>query len=74
MAAVAVKTPHGTKWGYVDSRGQMVIRPQFDSAFSFVGGIAEVYLEEIDERASGNTLKTRRGYIDRTGKYIWGPQ
>lgn len=74
VAAVAVKTARGTKWGYVDARGEMVISPRFDSAFSFVGGVAEVYLEEEAERMPNRSLKSKRAYIDKTGRYIWGPQ
>lgn len=74
LAPVALKTADGTKWGYVGGRGEMVIKPQFDGAFPFVGGVAEVYTEAVATHASGRLLKTRRGYIDRSGKYIWEPQ
>ena len=49
----------GKGWGYIDRQGTMVIPPGFDSAGSFVGGLAE------------GSKGDRRGYIDRSGKFIW---
>ena len=51
----------GKKKGYIDRSGKIVIQPDFDRAWSFVNGLAEV---EVD----GN-----RGYIDKQGAYVWGP-
>jgi sensor histidine kinase regulating citrate/malate metabolism len=30
------------EWGYIDKAGQLVIKPEFNSAYEFSGGIAEV--------------------------------
>lgn len=51
------------KWGYVDTAGKTVLEPKYDRAKPFSGGVAEVALE-------GGRL---RGWIDKTGKYVWGP-
>jgi hypothetical protein len=45
------------KWGYVDPRGQVVIRRSFDSAGDFDGGLAPVTVEG-----------GRCGYIEKTGR------
>jgi hypothetical protein len=50
------------KWGYINPKGSMVITPKFDSALPFFNGMAEVQ--------TGSTY----GYIDPTGKYVWGPK
>ena len=45
--------------GYVDKRGEWVIKPRYDHAEMFQDGIASV------------TLDGTRGWIDKSGKYIW---
>ena len=50
------------KWGYINTKGSMVITPKFDSALSFFNGMAEI--------SEGQAY----GYIDPTGKYVWGPK
>lgn len=47
------------KAGYIDKTGKIVINPQFNVAFPFYGGLAQVYTD------SG------MGYIDKEGKYVW---
>jgi hypothetical protein len=59
LAAVQI----GKKWGYIDTTGKMAITPQeFWSAKQFHNGLAQV-----------QTKDRSVGYIDRSGKYIWGP-
>lgn len=50
------------KRGYIDSSGRIVIRPQFDDAWSFSEGLAPVRVGE------------RWGFIDQTGKIVIAPQ
>jgi len=50
------------KWGYINPKGSMIITPKFDGALPFYNGMAEVQI--------GSTT----GYIDPTGKYVWGPK
>ena len=50
------------KWGYVNKSGTVVIKPAFESADPFVEGLA---LVEFDGK---------KGYIDRSGKFVWGPE
>lgn len=51
------------KWGYIDATGRMVIAPRvFWNVKPFRNGLAQVQTE--DEGV---------GYIDRSGKYVWGP-
>ena len=52
----------GDKWGYINTKGKMVIAPQFDFAHDFYEGLAGV---EIDKKW---------GYIDKTGKMVIAPQ
>jgi len=57
----AVQT--GKKWGYIDAAGKIVIAPQeFWNVKPFHNGLAQV-----------QTKDTGVGYIDRSGKYVWGP-
>ena len=66
LCAVTVKL-RSKKWheksGFIDMHGNIVIEPAFDRVSSFRNGLAWV---DIDDN--------KRGYIDRTGKYIWGPR
>jgi WG containing repeat len=48
----------GEKWGYLNTKAEMVIRPQFDAADDFSDGLAVV-------SADG-----KRKYIDKTGRTI----
>ena len=51
------------KWGYIETTGRMVIEPQeFWNVKPFHNGLAQV-----------QTKDTGVGYIDRSGKYVWGP-
>ena len=54
----------GNKWGYIDKTGKVIIKVEglTDGIGDFIDGIAKI--EFKDERI---------GYIDRTGRYIWGP-
>jgi hypothetical protein len=47
------------KWGFIDRTGKLVIPPQFFHARNFSDGLAPVW------------LSPRRGYIDKTGKFVW---
>ncbi|MCP4600284.1 MAG: WG repeat-containing protein [Proteobacteria bacterium] len=48
-----------TKFGYMNSAGEIVVKPRFDVAGSFEYGLAEVRI--------GNTT----AYIDKEGEYVW---
>jgi hypothetical protein len=43
------------------SQGKIVIPPQYDGAWDFSKGLARVVIDE------------KKGYIDKTGKYVWEP-
>jgi hypothetical protein len=51
------------KWGYINSTGAFVMTPQFSTAKPFHNGLAQVFYKD-----------GRNGYIDRNGKFIWGPR
>jgi len=52
-------------WGYLDTQGNWLVKPQFDSAEPFSGGFALVRPHESDGSSkSPNNLS----YIDKTGK------
>lgn len=58
----SIKTIAGTKWGFINEKGEFVITPQFDRANQFQkNGLAIV---EVNERA---------GVIDETGCYVVKP-
>ncbi len=50
------------KWAYIDRKGIVVIKPQFDRALPFVGNLAAVWV--------GNYI----GFINREGRYEINPQ
>src|SRR5262249_43562592 len=51
----------GTKWGFIDAKGKMVIPPQFDEiVFPFSPGRAVVW----------NSGTGKVGLIDKTGKLV----
>ena len=51
----------GSKWGYIDRSGKIVIQPQFEDAQKFLDGLAEVQIEG------------RSGVIDPSGSWVWKP-
>lgn len=44
------------KWGYMDAKGNVIVKPQYDNAYQFSDGLAAV------------RLKGKGGYIDASGK------
>jgi len=54
------------KWGYINSTGRIVIKPQFSSASPFSDGLARISV--------GKDEKARFGFIDKTGKTVIKPQ
>jgi hypothetical protein len=58
-----VKTIDGMKYGYIDSKGEFVIRPQFDYAYDFQdNGLAVVSMNNLS------------GLIDSKGNYVLRPK
>ncbi len=53
---------HENLWGYMDAAGKIVIEPQFNMAFEFAEGVAQVM------------VKDRWGYIDPSGKFVIEPK
>lgn len=47
------------KWGYVDTNGEIVLEPQWDSSSEFHDGLAAAEKDGL------------YGYINTTGKLIW---
>lgn len=54
------------KTGFIDKSGTYVINPQFESASHFTEGLSSVTVRDKDN-------KYLNGYIDQTGKYVFGP-
>jgi hypothetical protein len=54
----------GGMWGYMDTTGKLVIRPQFDAPFSFSEGLAPVFDKHTHAW----------GYIDKTGRFVIRPR
>ena len=55
----AVKTEN--KWGFIDKKGNWVLEPKFDAAWSFSDGLALV------------VFNGKYYYVDKTGNYVWDP-
>src|SRR5271167_138807 len=63
------------KWGYINSVGQVVINPQFDSASDFHEGRGVICLgKPCDWWDTDSTSDERWGYIDSSGKMVITPQ
>jgi len=66
----------GDKMGYIDQRGKIVIKPEFDMAFPFSRGVARVEIGMCyqEQKLSGRESEDCRfGYIDKEGRYLWKP-
>ena len=66
------------KWGYVDARGNVVIRPEFDSAARFAEGLARVSLAKkitIETQFASNSEADRHtyGWVDEHGQVVIKP-
>lgn len=53
----------GSKWGYINTRGKIIIEPRFHQAENFEKRRARIQLED-----GGGW-----GYINRKGRLIWSP-
>lgn len=62
LCIVDVRIHMRHRYGYMDTTGKMAIDAKFDEVTPFRNGIAQV---RIDGKI---------GYIEKTGKYIWGPK
>jgi hypothetical protein len=54
------------KFGFIDRTGEFAIEPRFGLPLDFRNGLAWVSIET----SSG----VKHGYIDKKGKFVWGPQ
>ncbi|HEY7159741.1 MAG TPA: WG repeat-containing protein [Acidobacteriota bacterium] len=61
-SVVLFPVPHENLWGYINADGKIVIEPQFNMAFEFAEGVAQVM------------VKDRWGYIDPSGKFVIQPK
>ena len=50
------------KWGFINSKGEIVIKPQFDEVNPFSEGLARV------------EINLKNGFIDTSGKFVIEPQ
>ena len=57
----------GDKWGYINPKGEIVIKPQFDNRpGDFSEGLAQMKI--------GDFFRSKYGYINRKGKIVINPQ
>jgi len=64
----------GSKCGFIDHTGKVVIASQFFEADHFAEGLAPVRTEERTWDANRSRLRQESwGYVDRTGKYVIAP-
>ena len=68
---LAVEIDGRTKMGYIARTGKTIIEPEFDVAFDFIDGVAQVYFSEKVTSASGPVTRTGNGYIDKRGRFVW---
>ena len=70
------RAKHNGKYGYINYRGEIVIDFQYDKAYSFSNGYAEVYLgdRKVKENDIYVSYDAGWGVIDKTGKMIIDPQ
>jgi hypothetical protein len=57
---------HDDRCKYIDRAGKEVIKVRCSEGEKFVGGVASIHV--------GEDPSERRGYIDRRGRYVWGPE
>src|SRR5262249_32574662 len=58
----------GNRYGYIDKSGQIALETSSDqSCSSFKGGLA------VATKSAKKPQEVAWGYIDKSGKYIWGP-
>ncbi|MEH2403701.1 WG repeat-containing protein [Nostoc sp.] len=60
----------GSKCGFQDKQGKVIIKPQFDGCRSFSQGLAAVRVY----KKLGNEVNDKWGYIDKTGKFVVSPR
>jgi hypothetical protein len=60
------------KWGFIDTSGTIVIRPQFLSVGEFSDGLARVTIPGLtdEDQLFGRNVS---GFIDRRGEFVIGP-
>ena len=58
-------------WGYINTNGEFVIKPQFIDANVFNNGLAKVQVIRKDSNGLENKLW---GFIDKTGKFVVEPK
>ena len=69
--------PPGTRYGYIDTTGKLVIPPKFDRAEDFRWGVAQVGIKRFEPDATNPKQKRAvidYGIIDRQGRYLIEPQ
>src|SRR5438270_11126585 len=63
QSLLAVLALHG-RYGYINRRGQVIIKPSFAFAWPFSEGLASAWV--------GDQESSKAGYIDATGKFVIG--
>ena len=61
------KSDENGKWGFINSKGEIVIEPQFESAKPFREGLAVV--SQLKQQSNGSKYKTY-GYINCEGEIV----
>ncbi|MGA9779162.1 MAG: WG repeat-containing protein [Verrucomicrobiia bacterium] len=60
LANVSVREKPGKEiWGYINQKGDFVIKPQFQQANPFYHGLAQVVVDD------------KSAYIDKAGHFVW---
>jgi len=64
----------GERWGYMNARGQLVIRPRWDDAGPFAEGLAAVGSREVQQDGGISRTIAHQGYIDERGEEVIAPR
>ena len=61
------------QWGFVNTKGEVVVPTKFTSARAFSGGLAAVYVGGVNDSCTG-LRDGKWGFMDQTGKFVIEPQ
>ncbi len=60
----------GTKYGYIDARGEVVVPPQYGMAWDFADGRGRVLVGEVQAGRLGAAAAGRFGFVDADGRLV----
>jgi formylglycine-generating enzyme required for sulfatase activity len=64
----------GSKFGYIDGAGKVVVEPQFTYAEEFADGMGRVFVGQIDGAGRLRVMTGQWGFVDAAGKLAIPPR